>query len=1125
MGPVEIARGVRAAEAELLGAVARLAAEARGDPALLARPVRIVVPARSLREHLLVRLAREERGVAGVAVQTLHGLAHEILRRCGQPRRAGGELLFPVVVRQEARREPLLHEALEPLRDGYGVVAASVSDLLDAGLDESCAEALDERLAALGGAAAERARAVVRVAVRALAVLQKAGVEHRADFFRRARAALEADPEAALPSRAVLVHGYADATGVQADLLLALVRCAGARVIVDWPDNPAEPGSPDPGVRFTERLIENLGGVASRAAAEPPPAATPELLRAPGAYAEARAVAERVRRLLDAGSEPERIGIVARSLDPYLAPLRVQLRRLGIPFSGAPGGGGPLAPEGRRLRALLDLLAAGPEAPADRWLDACDVFPPGLRADLRVALHALGVARLAEAVRLDPGEVLAGKDRLPLPVRRGLVTLTGESGAAGDGEGAEAAADEAADDDRAAALPVTVVAARRSVTREQLTALQAQGGSVVDRLGRLAGATTLGEHLGLLDALVRQDLGWAEHHPARETLTSCLERLGGELPAGFALSFEDLVLLLGRALRGAGCDALGGKGAGVVVLSVVEARARSFEHLFLLGMNRDLFPRGVTEDPLLPDEVRRALEEVLADIPLKRRGFDEERYLFAQLCSSAPHVTASWQAVTDEGKDRSVSPLIERIRLGLVERGRVVEAPALAPGLWSLPRPGAAQATPPPARPACEHAVLAGFERARRGGGERFREVLALALGEGPRLLGLEAAADAAELAAARARILEELEPPEPGRPPGPYFGFVGAALRPDDPRGSEVHVTSLESLAWCGWRAFLEKLLRLEPVPDALSDLPGVEKRLVGSVLHGVLEKIAQEAGVPANASLAELQAAAPCDVPWPDAARFEAILEEAARETARAEGVAVPGFGRILAAQARRAVERARRLEFGPEGVLRGVLGAEVEGEIDLRAADGRALRLRFRADRVDGGPPGLRLTDYKSGKPPSDAKGEATRREHALRRVARGLLLQGAAYARAADVGRYVFAKPDLEEGAARLEIDGGDAELQRHFDAALRTLLEARQAGSFGPRLVDAKGETAPACQWCRVSEACLRGDSDARRRLRAWREASRDADLARMGPAERALLELLRLDEAGPPTRSQRRGKA
>ena len=73
--------------------------------------------------------------------------------------------------------------------------------------------------------------------------------------------------------------------------------------------------------------------------------------------------------------------------------------------------------------------------------------------------------------------------------------------------------------------------------------------------------------------------------------------------------------------------------------------------------------RAILDDALLPDDVRRQLSVLLPDIPIKSRGFAEEHYLFAQLLSSSPRVTLSWQAVSDDGKARSPSPLVEATRV------------------------------------------------------------------------------------------------------------------------------------------------------------------------------------------------------------------------------------------------------------------------------------------------------------------------------------------------------------------------------------------------------------------------------------------------------------------------------
>ncbi|HUK13446.1 MAG TPA: hypothetical protein VLW17_09085, partial [Thermoanaerobaculaceae bacterium] len=63
------------------------------------------------------------------------------------------------------------------------------------------------------------------------------------------------------------------------------------------------------------------------------------------------------------------------------------------------------------------------------------------------------------------------------------------------------------------------------------------------------------------------------------------------------------------------------------------------------------------------------------------------------------------------------------------------------------------------------------------------------------------------------------------------------------------------------------------------------------------------------------------------------------------------------------------------------------------------------------------------------------------------------------------------------------------------------------GALFPRLeVPGGGEEPPTCRWCEVREACVRGDSAARRRLARW---AADGDGMRT-PAEAALAAMWRL---------------
>jgi hypothetical protein len=105
-----------------------------------------------------------------------------------------------------------------------------------------------------------------------------------------------------------------------------------------------------------------------------------------------------------------------------------------------------------------------------------------------------------------------------------------------------------------------------------------------------------------------------------------------------------------------------------------------------------------------------------------------------------------------------------------------------------------------------------------------------------------------------------------------------------------------------------------------------------------------------------------------------------------------------------------------------------------------------------------------------------------------------LQAAAYALVAGKagrGRYLFARDDLEPERAEVAVRA-DEELARDFDAAVVTIARAWRAGAFVPRLTKpGNAEEGEACASCRVSDACLRGDTSARLRLAVWRDAGRD----------------------------------
>ena len=1067
-GSVVVARGARAAETFLLGELAALHAAARADFTLLAAPVRVVVPSRSLRDHLAARLVRAlGGGAAGIAIQTLRALAHELLERAGEGAR-GGQTLVPVLVRRHAAAEPALSDALAGFEDGFSVALATVNDLLDAGLDASNAEsALDclaEAAAGAAPAAARRAEALVRVAERVRAELEKRGLEPRAGFFRRAQEALLRTP-GLLPARALFLHGWADVTGVQLDLLEALCRAQRGCVVLDHPPGPAAEASAadpaaasaaGPGPRWTERLRVRLGGVARAPAAVDLPAAL-DGIAAPGTHGEARAVALRIRALLDRGVAAESIGIVLRDPAPYRHALHAQLGRLGVPFSG---GAGSLGPAGRRAAPLLALLERGEACPADRWLDAQLVLARERSADLRLAFHGIGVGRLRDVAELDLAELLGDAHAYALPVRRGI------HGAEAGGE-----PEAGAEPEPEARLE------RRRVSRRALERASRAAADVLSQHASLRAATRLGPQLRVLRKLL-QRLGWrpASEDAAPAAVYAALAGLEAELGGDTELAFDELLVVLARALGELGGAPLGGAGGGVALLSALEARGRSFGALFVMGANRDVFPRIVREDPLLPDALRRALEAVLPDVPVKQRAEDEERYLFAALCAAAPAVTLSWLVTSDDGKERPVSPLVEALG-GRLALGREPAPPLLG----ALPGP----------RPAFEHALVAGIARERA----LARSALACALGSDP-------------LARARSEAAERLDVGGWPERLGPFFGFVGAPAA-GDPRTRELAVTRLEGLAYCAWRAFLERVLGLEPPPDALAELPDATPLLVGNVVHDVLERIVAAAGGAVGVPLEEAAARTPVRVAWPAPAALAAHAHAAARAAARADGIVQPGFASLLARRALPVLERIRALEFAAGGPA--VLGAEVRGAVQISRADGRTRRLVFRADRADLADGAVVLVDYKTGQPVSEAKGADTRAQHLLAQIAQGRRLQGPAYALAggpAREGRYLFAKPELDDACARVAIAHDDAAVRAAFEGAARDLLDAFELGVFPPKLLGGKrAGKARACDGCDVAEACLQGETGSRRHLAAWL-TRHDAAPERLPRAARAAHALL-----------------
>jgi hypothetical protein len=1036
--------GARAAERRLLDEIGDVLASGAED---LTPPVRIVVPSRSLRHHLIRVIARHRCGVAGLNVQTLFGLAMEVL--AGSDIEApAGDAGFEVLVRRLAAAQPSLNSTLGELVDGYDAVVGAVRDLLDAGFQPGNEEGVIERLDEVAGEVApervERARALVRLATEVLEHTDEFGVWRSTQALQLAEDIIHAHGPEALPTRALFVHGFADVTGVAADLLLTLVRIHGGVVILDRPPDPVDPVREDPGSAFLSRLDERLAHldrVVDEGGGEPPEI---RLAEASDVESEARWIADRVRLHIDSGVDPEDIAVASRNLDGLVLPLRRHFRRLGVPFSGC-GATVPGAVLRRHLSRLADLLRAGDGTDVDLWIEARGDSQG--RTELLLGLRVLGLLRVIDVARLASDGVPAKGVTLPVAVSE---------------------EDDSDSDDREhRVLPATSLERAATDAGRLLRAFARWPETAHPSLHRR-------HTIGVLDAL-----DWSADGPKRERALECLDALSRELPSDLEVARPEWLKLIADRLHRVGEVAVGGHGAGVQVLTVVETRARTFERLFVADVSRGVFPRVVHEDPMLPEAVRaRLAADVLPEMPVKGRSADEERYLFAQLLSSAPVVELSWHLYGADGT-LTPSPFVDRLRLR-----EDIGPPEMAPQLWPVedlsPRP----------RPAYELAVLAA-PRVDRGGFERLLGAAIsedlVAGGEGREEIPPD------ELAAARADVLEAVEPSPDTDDPGPWFGFVGGVGRQvDDP----MWVTRLEATGTCPWRAFIQQRLGIFPLPDPRLGLPGVDGMLVGQVVHGVLEHIVLDAVANPPGDLDGAVAGLPVEVSWPSPERIDELLRGEAKRIALREGLATIGMAPLLEIRARQFLDMAHTLEWGEDAALAGVLAPEVEGAV---AIGGVEQPLAFRADRVDIGAGGPELVDYKAAKPLSTAKTAETRDAHVLDRVAKGRLLQAAAYAGAAGsfngCGRYVYLKPDerWDEEMRNVVVRGDDEEVAERFEESVRAIARGRARGIVFPRLEEADGRHAEHCRYCRVAEACRRDDSGFRGRLVEWMQSEATTD--------------------------------
>ena len=363
----------------------------------------------------------------------------------------------------------------------------------------------------------------------------------------------------------------------------------------------------------------------------PPPDDTIEIVEAPNRYGEIEEVARSIRRALELQPperiEPRRIAVVARDLAPYAEYLESVFRRYRIPLN-LHHGALPIA-----------------SSPAARMLEL-----------LRLPLGGY---------RRQGFERLLGSSRLSIPAARHLWLLA-ESGYI---DGATKPLDACLEDYRrrvASNVDAADDPERRRAIEAKLSRLEAARRDLHEFIAvfePLEHPGIIAEHVRRLATVLRR-LGF-------EPATAAVEAAAGEQSGAFRgweilaeladaarligsereLSLEEFADLTEEVFGQASLEENAREpGQAVQALSVLDARGLDFDLVFLLGLEDGGFPRYRGDDPILPDELRVALNRPLAAALQRRLGRtapgalrkilrtsvernSEDRFLFFLACS------------------------------------------------------------------------------------------------------------------------------------------------------------------------------------------------------------------------------------------------------------------------------------------------------------------------------------------------------------------------------------------------------------------------------------------------------------------------------------------------------------
>ena len=539
------------------------------------------------------------------------------------------------------------------------------------------------------------------------------------------------------------------------------------------------------------------------------------------------------------------------------------------------------------------------------------------------------------------------------------------------------------------------------------------------------------------------------------------------------VSLETFAAALRRSLERASTPPAREVVAGVQVMDAGSARGIPFRALFLVGMNEGVFPRTIREDPFLRDHARRVLETDLGcKLSSKLAGYDEERLLFALLSGSVTdRLHCSYQRSDAAGRPLARSWYLREVEAGSHGQSRGMDAGAIPKSVLGKQR------VPPFDNPRWLLPEELAVRRALEG------------QDPAPLVCMSGASVESFQRSAAAARALED-----GAGAPGALDGVTG-------PLGEVwnkiledgVSPTTLEAYGRCPFQYYARRVLRLERLerPEASAPVQALEW---GQICHEILQRFYQDA----DRAWGDGWSA------WLDGAAAEVLsaFEErcptgypAAWETAREE-----------LADMLREVVRADRDEMTQSGFR----PVDLEMELTARLAadwpeDLRDLPVHGRLDRVDCNERDgrYRVVDYKykTGRNPQTEDMRpvlAAVRGQKLQLPLYVLLAAEHAYARGAspdtavEAALYFLARRWDDGPLARCEFSAPtmrERSGERIRDAVARFLRGIRDGEFF---IMPGKY-----CNYCEVSEICRKDHFPSA--VRAARHPGAEA-LARMRKA-------------------------